>query len=759
MKKNHVKKLSVLISDNLCPSVVHFFFLSALFITGCGRQSTPEEEAGTGEGSKGRMNVLLMTIDTLRADYVGCYSADAPDTPAIDGLGRAGALFLNATATAPLTLPSHASIFTGSYPPSHGVRDNIGFKLSEGSVTLAEILRENGWRTAGFVSAYVLHSGFGISQGFDEYFDRFDFDPAGGVMSPDNIQRRGDETVDEALSWMERNNDAPFYMWVHLFDPHAPYDPPKKFGALYPDDPYSGEVAFTDFLVGRLLGGLERTGLSQDTLVILVGDHGEGLGSHRERFHGLFVYDSTLQVPFIIKAPGFSPQTIESQVRLVDVMPTILDMLGLRAPDGIAGTSLMPLVSGKTKKLGLAAYSESWYPNLHYGWSELMSIRAGRYKYILAPDPELYDLADDPGETKNLVHELPEVARKMKGNLDAMMTRLGASAEERPEPGDVDPRSAEALRMLGYTGAQADTASSAGGGRLADPKEKVDLLWNLYAAQRMMSDGNSSGAVSLLEKIVEQEPGMIDAALTLGAAYMKTGNMEAALDVFRVATERAPDLFTAWANLGLAQRACGKMGAAKRSFERSLELDPSNMKTLEQMIDTCFRTASFRKCERFCRRFLDADPGAVRIRCTLAMVLINMRRAHEAADEARRVIELEPSAEKAHYILGKTFESERDYRGAEAEYRMELSRYRDNPDTFHSLAGVLDKLGRGKEAIEILEASVRQHPVDFLSSFLLAKAFLKAGIRNEKGLDAARRAKELNPSSREAQELLRMLKQ
>src|SRR3954471_16169762 len=349
--------------------------------------------------ARDRLNLVIVTLDTTRADRIGAYGSHEVETPTIDRLASEGVLFEQAVSAAPLTLPAHSSLFTGEFPPEHGVRDNGGFFLGPEQVTLAEVLKGRGYRTGGFVAAYVLASKWGINQGFDTYFDDFDLSQVRAV-SLSAIQRPANEVLDKALPWIEQSSSAPFFAWIHLYDPHAPYRPPEPFATKYKGHPYNGEIAFADSQIARLISTLQARGLYDRTVIVVMGDHGESLGDHGESAHGFFVYNSVTHVPLVIRAPfsGIGHRRVADPVRSVDIMPTMLDLLGAPAASGISGTSLVPLMTGAKAELGLDAYSEAMYPLHHYGWSDLHALRSGRYKVIDAPRPELYDVDRDPNE-------------------------------------------------------------------------------------------------------------------------------------------------------------------------------------------------------------------------------------------------------------------------------------------------------------------------------------------------------------------------
>ena len=386
-----------------------FVIVVATASIGCARGTEPQTPA---------RNLLLVTIDTLRADRIGAYGSRDVATPHLDAMAREGALFPEAAVSVPLTRPSHASILTGLDPADHGLRDNVSPSLDAAIPTLATILKGAGFETAGFVSAVVLSSQSGLNRGFDHYSDRFDLgkDDARFLNS---IQKRGDEPTAEAIAWLDARRGGRFFAWLHLYDPHDPYEPPEPYARQYADRPYDGEVAWSDDLVGRLLAALDRTGRRDDTLVVVTSDHGEGLGEHGENVHGYFVYQSTLRVPLIFRGPGVRPGVRPNvTARSVDICPTVLDLLAVPARSAmpLAGRTLQPVLQGNSLS-EQPSYAESLLPLLHYGWSDLRSIREGRWKYIQAPRAELYDLASDPGERENRAGAEPARAEALRKAL------------------------------------------------------------------------------------------------------------------------------------------------------------------------------------------------------------------------------------------------------------------------------------------------------------------------------------------------------
>lgn len=420
------------------------------------------------------LGVVIVTLDTTRADRLSAYGYMDAVMPHLDRLAREGIVFDRATSVAPLTLPAHCSLFTGLFPPAHGVHDNADPALSPEHTTLAEILHARGFRTGAFVGSAVLDADRGLSQGFEQYSGVAD----GALRDrsrPRPLQRPANETVDEALRWLSGVGDSHFFLWVHLYDPHRPYDPPEPFRSAF-RDPYIGEIAFADSQVGRLLDALDRRGQLDRTVVVVAGDHGESLGDHGERDHGVFVYESVLRVPLILSAPHVAPGRIDDVVRLVDVMPTVLDLLGLPRPR-TDGVSLADAIHGRPGRLDLEAYSESLYPR-RFGWSPLRSLRAGRFKLIEAPRPELYDLERDPFEERNIYEERRSLAGTLQERLAALERGgpvTGRGNGEHRIPGE---ELQERLASLGYVGSSASPATSARRD-LPDPKECIRLQGSL----------------------------------------------------------------------------------------------------------------------------------------------------------------------------------------------------------------------------------------------------------------------------------------
>jgi arylsulfatase A-like enzyme len=422
-------------------------------------------------------NVLVLTLDTTRADRLGGYGFVDAGTPNIDRVAGEGVLFEQAESAAPLTLPAHSSLFTGRFPFQHGVRDN-GTIVDPTERTLAQVVQARGLRTAAFVASYVLDARWGLARGFDVYDGTFDPRRGDDALRLDDVRRPADEVVDHALAWLETVSGSPFFGWLHFYDAHTPYELPNVRAIKNPG--YQDEIAFIDSQIGRVLAFLDARHLRERTVVVLVGDHGESLGEHGERTHGLFVYESVMRVPLIISAPSprMRGRRVRDVVRSVDVMPTVLDLLGIRVPSSVAGTTLVTRMTGATKEPELETYAETMYPRYHFGWSDLRAVRAGGFKLIAAPRPELYDLDTDPGEKHNLYQSRPALAATLAGRLRA---REQQAQERVASDRAIEPGALARLSTLGYISGSSDRGRPAP--ELPDPKDNIGL-YQLITGER-----------------------------------------------------------------------------------------------------------------------------------------------------------------------------------------------------------------------------------------------------------------------------------
>jgi choline-sulfatase len=704
--------------------------------------------------NRDRLNLLIVTLDTTRADRIGVYGARDVETPTIDALGREGIVFDQAVSVAPLTLPAHSSLFTGKFPPEHGVRDNGGFFLGPEQLTLAEVLKSRGYRTGGFVGAYVLDSKWGINQGFDTYFDKFDLSKT-KVMSLASIQRPGNEVVDQALPWIEQSAAQPFFAWVHLYDPHTPYRPPEPFATQYKDHPYNGEVAFADSQVGRLVARLKALGVYERTVIAVMGDHGESLGDHGEAMHGFFIYNSTMHVPFVIRAP-FSlarGRRVADPVRTVDVMPTVLDLLGVAAPKGMSGASLVPLMTGAVREMNLDAYSEAMYPLHHYGWSDLRALRAGRYKVIDAPRPELYDVDRDPQETTNLYEQRRSMADGMMAQLRRREEMFSKTQAAMPAA-DVDPEARARLAALGYVGSFVANASDPRTDR-ADPKDKIGLFNKLNAVTDMAKDtedddetsGPSPRTLAILDEVLREDPKVIDAWFMLGTQHLRHGDASKAVEYFKKTLELKPDYDLAVINLAQAYRKLGNDEAAMAGFERYLQIDPKDAYVHYQMGEIWMDRGNLERAEQVFRHALELNPQVAAAKNALGVIALERGDTSSADRLIREAITAKPDVRLAHYNLALLAEKRGDVRAAEREYVEELKLH---PETFKAafnLSRLYEDVGDREGQIEALKQSIVSNPRFAEGHFFLAKAYLDSGKNLDEAVRVARKGLEIAPKS------------
>ncbi len=561
--------------------------------------------AGSAQACRGqttlrpRPNVLLLTIDTLRADRLGCYGRRTAETPAIDGLARDGLLFQNAFTPVPLTLPAHATLLTGLEPAAHGLLDNGMVARDLGAPTLAERLTGAGYDSAAFVAAHVLNRIFGLDRGFVLYDDGPpEADESEGFFHG-VADARG--RVDAALEWLRRPRARPFFLWLHLFDVHAPHVAPEPFARRFPDA-YDGEIAYVDSQIARLLRLLSVLGLERDTLVLLTADHGESLGEHGEETHGILLYDATLRVPLILRLPARVPRGASSArpVGLTDVAPTVLELCGLPPNPRVQGVSLLA-----TQVAPRALWAASEYPARQYGWAPLRALRVDGLKYISAPRPELYDLARDPGEAHNL-------AAAQSGRLAAWQARLRATERtltgmrSAQAPAEPDAETRERLAALGY-------ARAAGPAPLRTGRNPIDPKDGVF------------------------EVGLVDRAYDA----LERADPQAALDLFRDAVARFPASPGAWTGLGLACEATGERAAAEAHLRHALTLDPTRAETLIRLAQLAAGRADGAAELLYRRRLVELFPRHAASRRALARALEKQGRHAQAEDLLREALTLD----------------------------------------------------------------------------------------------------------------------
>ena len=616
-----------------------------------------------------RPNVLLVTLDTVRADRIGAYGYTRGRTPHLDGIARRGVRFADATTNAPLTGPAHAALLTGLYPSRLGVRDNASVPLAPDAVTLAEVFAAADYATGAFIGAFVLDRPYGFAQGFGTFESGFARVDSGHEAE---VQRRGDAVVNDALEWLSaRPAGRPFFAWVHLYDAHAPYEPPAPFGRDFTGRPYDGEVAFVDAQVGRLLDRLRASGQIDSTIVVAVADHGEALGDHGEQEHGLFLYEGVLRIPWVMAGPGVpAGRIVTEQVRAIDLAPTMAELVGLDLRSHLDGESVGALIRGGSREEPSPSLAETYYGQLHFGTSELRSLRDGAWKAIDAPRPELYDLRTDAAEQRNLVSQRQALASGMMAAASRLAAGFGGASAAQTQP---SPETLERLRSLGYVGIAARPPGSARG---SDPKDVVGQFEEYRrltsVAVRDLRAGRAAAAARTLRRLIAMNDRAYDLHLFLGDAYRELRRFDEALGEYAAAATLNPESAVPLAAAAEAHLGRGDAGAARLSLEEAARREA-------QSFDVAFARGLLLEQEQRWADALVAYERAIglnganpRPRARLASVAARLGRYDVAEAQLRALLAMEYQPSRTHVGLGRVAESKRKPDEAAAHYREAL---------------------------------------------------------------------------------------
>jgi choline-sulfatase len=645
-------------------------------------------------------NLLLVTIDTLRADHLRCYGYAEIETPVADRLAREGLLFEDVAVQVPQTRPSHASILTGLLPYEHGIRDNYSSPLDPRFPTLATILKGRGYGTAAFIGSYALASISGLNHGFDHYDEPFGT-RGGGTDLFTRPERRGGEVVDSALAWLGRHRKEPFFVWVHLYDPHAPYVPPSPYDRRYAGRPYDGEVAYADAQVGRLVEFLDARGLRGRTLVVVTSDHGEGLGEHGEDEHLMFVYESTLRVPLLASWPGVLPagQRIRGLFRSVDLLPTVLDLLGQPAVASSGTSRAREARAGAKLPDDTESYAESLFGQIHFAYAPLRALRAEGYKYIDAPRAELYNLRDDPGEKKNLIGLRAGVVAHLTERLATYDKAVG----ETPPLAAPDAGTMERLAALGYVGG----GGSRGLAKGADPKDKIQEYQSytrdvqraieLYARERF------DEALPLLRRLWTSDVASLEVAYFLGKCELRRERYSEAAKALEEALELVPRFTEAYVDLSHAYAGMGRLADARSVVERGLRMDPRNAALLGEQGMLLQRLGDLPASRAALERARDLDPGNPRVRLALSAVYRDQGQLAPAVAEVREAARLAPDNSNCWNALGQLLVSSGEPGEADAAFSKGLEARPDDPDILFFLGRLRLEAHRPQEALPLLE--------------------------------------------------------
>ena len=664
-----------------------------------------------------RPNVILITIDTLRADHVGCYGAQNVKTPTLDGLAADGIVFERAISQVPLTWPSHAAILTGTYPFQNGVQDFTGQPLSPQFRSVAQAFKSAGYRTGAVVSAFVLDRSWGLGRGFDFYDDAF----SAKTFQKKEIglvDRRAEESVTHALAWLKKSPpprqaktgpagdrgspQRPFFLWLHLYDPHSPYDPPEPYHTEYRDHLYDGEIAYADHELGRLIAWLKQNKLYDSSLIVMLSDHGESLGEHGEDEHGFFVYNATVHIPLIVKPPagsGIRAEHRREPVQTTDVAPALLQVARVKDPIQKQFQSAGVLDVNATKQD--PAYSETFYPFSSFGWSPLHALETERFHYIDAPKAELYDIEADPGETKNIVSKQPATVAVLKEKLQQLLAHNPFSGTK-GETATLSPEAQDKLRALGYFGFRAAVSPEALAAGLPDPKDKISEFNTILKSEDAFHQHDDDRAEALLVQVEQQDPQIYVIPFLLGESALRHQNWERAADQFQRCLELNPNfdnamtgLARALAKLGRAEEAMSWLKKAARNnpqnyrawyeiglleaqanpadafsmYQKAIAIQPNFPPGQRELGMALFQQKKYAGAAVHLEKAITLGLDDAHIHNFLGICYSQTNRGSKALREHLRAVELDPNLAEGHLNLAYEYQRQRQAKAALAEYK------------------------------------------------------------------------------------------
>lgn len=637
-------------------------------------------------------NVLLVSIDTCRADHLSCYGFSKNTTPNIDAIAKEGIVFTNASSPVPLTLPAHCSVMTGTVPAYHGVRDNMEYQLAESEITLAEMLAEEGYKTAGVIAAYVLDSKFGLAQGFDFYDDTFQQQHSYLQIN----ERRGDEVTRVAGKWLEENRDERFFLFAHYFDPHSDYRPPEPYASRFADDLYAGEIAYADKCIGDLIDKLKELGLYESTLIVIFGDHGEGLGEHRENEHSFFIYQSTINVPIVIKPPeAINNIMVDDHIGLIDIAPTILSYAGIDKPEHMHGADISCyLNSSDATSTTRFFYCESLYPT-KYGCNPLYGLINERWKYIWTAEPELYNLKDDPGELNNIISVQPIRAQQMSNRLRDILATQGREVKN-TNTMKLDEQSKSRLESLGYVGGKVD--------------ETMDI------------DINKPDAKSFIDyhRLSREYTVAVDSK-----------EYEKAKQVCNKMLSQYPDVTETYYLLGNAAFEQGKMSEAAENFKKFLETHPNDADAIYRMGISLARLNDHQQAIKYFNDALKLNGDDYMIHGNLALSLNQVGQYDKAVEHYSEVLRLHPGDADAHSNMGISLALGGKYLQAIEQYEKALKFRPDDAVIHENLGKALIQASRVEEGLKHWAESLRINPAQPILYDNMANAYIRLGKVNE----------------------------
>jgi choline-sulfatase len=683
--------------------------------------------------SRGRpaiRNVLLISIDTLRADHLSAYGFPRPTTPNIDAVAREGVLFKTVYTPVPMTLPAHVSMLTGTLPPTHGLRDNLLSRLPEGSVTLAEMLKARGFATGAVVSSFVLDRRFGTGQGFDSYDDRFQAVHKIGDLS----ERKGDEATRVAREWLDEHKDRPFFFFLHLYDPHDPYQPPEPFASRWKAHPYEGEVAFADHCLGQVLEKLRQLGLYDSTLVVITGDHGEMLGEHGELNHGFFIYEGALRVPLVFRVPHAkaAARQVELPVSLIDIVPTVLSLVGAEVPQEVQGMDLSPWLAGRGAGGGARPlYAETVTPTRYYGANSLLGVIADGWKYIETTRPELYDLRNDPAEAVNLLERQPARAEALGRSLVAILAAAGRAPGPAPPPAALDEESRQRLAALGYLGRSGDTSSHGFDRGKEDPKDLIAFFRKDQRLNKLVEQKNYAEARALCDDMLRQRPGFADCHLQMSKIAAAEGNLEAARTAAAKAVAVGPKNERAHLQLAALLQQRGDLDGAIAHLREALALEPSAPDTRMLLGRALAEKGRLDEAASLLGATATTQPESAGAAIQLGFVLAKQGKLSDAVRSYRRALALDPGSAEAHAYLGSALASQGQWDEAMVHLEKALAVRPENGELHNWLGTALREKGRPEEALVHFREAVRLAPGLAIAHYNVGRALKQQGKLDE----------------------------
>jgi arylsulfatase A-like enzyme/Tfp pilus assembly protein PilF len=680
-------------------------------------------------------NVVLFTVDTTRPDHLSAYGYSKVRTPSLDSLAEKGILFRECVSAAPLTLPSHSSIMTGTYPTYHGVRINGNTALSAENLTLAEAFSAQGYETSAFIGAFVLDGRWGLNQGFGHYDDRFDLKKY-KKLDLGLVQRPANEIIDAAIAWLSPQKDKPFFAWLHLYDPHTPYSPPEPYRTEYGSRGivglYDGEIAFMDEQIGRFLVWLAENGLQEETIVAVIGDHGEGLGEHGEMTHGYFIYDYAVRVPFILSVPNkeLSGIQIASQVRTIDLYPTLLQAAGIEIPKQVQGVSLWPMI-GAGGGQDFFAYSESMTPSMQYGWSPLLSLRTADYKLIDAPRAEFYSLRDDPQEEKDIFGSKRQMAEDYEKKLKRIVAETSEGAPA-ASAANLDSETIERLAALGYIGAAVKTKSGASASALVDPKDRLDVHEAIQKAGELNNDDQYQESATVLEEILQKDPANPQARLLLASNYVELKRPEEATTLLESLLDEDPKNVRALVTLANIYQDHGKPDEAIRLCKSVLEVDDRNTQALAMLGQAYMEMKQFEEALPWLEKAVEIQPKMTQNQLNRAVCLIGLKRFEEGSEALQAIIAENPKFPMAYFHLGLLYEERGMFSEAVREYEKEIANYSNSFQARFNLGRLELRMGDHNAYMEQMRKVVSIAPKNPAGYLFLARGLLQErGDTNE----------------------------